>query len=149
MLRSVLLFSCLAAPLSGCIGDLVELTPKDQGTNNNPDLSMGGGGGDGGGGGNPVFNPDIFNDIVSLGCTSGGCHGGTTPPVLKNMTDPTTMMANYTNFTADANMGAGSLVLTKNLAGNGVSHGGGKAFPSTSDPVYMRWLAWINAGNPQ
>ncbi len=153
MRRSTLILAALFA--SGCVGDLVELTPPGAADlagavvnadlagpgNNNPD-----------GGGTPQsvhFTPDIQTDIHNLGCAAAACHGGTQVPQLKDpAADTATQMANYTNFTAEANQGANSPVLSENLAGNGVTHSGGKAFASASDPVYVRWLAWINAGNP-
>ena len=91
------------------------------------------------------FNPDIETDIENLGCSNAACHGGAQTPVLKNGQ----AAANYTNFVMDAMSGANSLVLTKNLQGSGMTHAGGIKFTSTSDPVYQRWLKWINAGNPQ
>jgi hypothetical protein len=43
--------------------------------------------------------------------------------------------------------GATSLSLTTGLVGSG--HTGGTYFPGgTSDPMYVKWLAWINAGAP-
>lgn len=145
--HTLLILSFAAA---GCVGDLVEI-----GGNNGADLSTGGGspdlagmnggGGDGGSTQSVHFSPDIETDIENLGCTASVCHGGSQIPVLKNGA----AMMNYTNFKADAMTGENSPVLTKNLQGSGVTHGGGSKFQSTSDPVYVRWLAWINAGNPQ
>jgi hypothetical protein len=129
---------------SGCIGDLVD-TPTSR------DASMHDGGtiqtGDGGGG--PVTFAEVMGDAVGLGCAASSCHGGTQPPHLAEATDAPSMMANYSAFVADANMGASSLVLSKNLARNGINHAGGKPFADTTDPIYVRWLDWINQGNPQ
>jgi hypothetical protein len=132
---------------TGCVGDLVELTPVNKDAAGGADQA-GGGGGDGGGGA-PRFNPDINTDIHNLGCAAATCHGGTQVPILHDGTDTNTVMMNYVNFTADANTGESSPVLTKNLTTSGVTHGGGKNFATTADPIYVRWLAWINAGNPE
>jgi hypothetical protein len=158
MLTGLMLFS------AACVGDIVPLPERGQdgggGGNGN---GTGGGNGNGTGGGNgngsggatddmgsaaPPTNVTfsaIEADIEAKSCTIAACHGGTQTPVLKNG-DVTN---NYTNFKMFATTGDQSLVLTKNLAGSGVSHGGGSAFPSNTDAIYVRWLAWINAGNPQ
>jgi hypothetical protein len=145
--------------MSGCVGDLVELTPgartdMAQPPQAQPDLS---GGGTTGGGGNadlaepaPHFNPTIQADVDSLGCSAASCHGGTQVPVLKRL--PITQAdidANYAAFKAEAMNGAQSNILVKNLAGSGVSHTGGSSFTNTQDAVYQRWLAWINGGTPE
>jgi hypothetical protein len=59
------------------------------------------------------------------------------------------LMANYMAFSSYANSGATSLVLTDNLppSAGGTPHPATK-FTGTSDPVYQRWLGWINAGKP-
>jgi len=140
--------------LTGCVGDLVELTPpmhQDAGTTPQPDLSNGNPNPGSDGGGTPQsvkFNPDINTDIQNLGCAAAACHGGTQIPLLKSATDTASINANYSAFTAEANTGANSPVLTKNLNNSGVTHTGGKPFTDTSNAVYQRWLGWINAGNP-
>ncbi len=151
--------------LSGCVGDLVELTPGsaplksgDMAQTQAADLTSAGSN-DGGAGGNADmaqaaalvhFDPTIQADIDSLGCAASSCHGGTQVPLLVatpiSATDKTN---NYDHFKAEAMMGAMSNVLVKNLAGSGVTHTGGSNFASTQDPIYQRWLAWINQGNPQ
>jgi hypothetical protein len=150
--------------LSGCVGDLVELTPGPL-TGSTSDMAQASTGGTGGttgggttaGGGSadlavaaPHFNPTIQADIDALGCSAASCHGGAQTPVLKRMpiaaADITT---NYDDFKAEAMNGAQSNILVKNLAGSGVTHTGGSSFASTSDPIYQRWLAWINAGTPE
>ena len=159
MLRLALLFL-----LTGCVGDLVELTPGSKGDmaqapQPQPDLAEPPASPDGGGGGDvdlaqPVqtlhFDPTIQADIDNLGCSASSCHGGTQVPVLKRL--PATdadKTANYNAFKAEAMNGANSNVLVKNLAGSGVTHTGGSSFASTQDPIYQRWLTWINEGNPQ
>ena len=141
VMRRPALTACLALA-AGCVGDLVELAPpsRDAGPPGMSDMVVNR---------NVKFNPDIEMDINTIGCSVISCHGGTQLMVLKNASDTPTIMMNYTQFLAYANMGASSQVLTKNLAGDMVSHSGGKPFASTSDPVYARWLAWIMAGNPQ
>jgi hypothetical protein len=140
--------------LTGCVGDLVELTPPmhpDAGATPQPDLSNGNPNPGSDGGGTPQsvkFNPDINNDILMLGCAAATCHGGTQVPLLKNASDATSIMANYNSFTPLANTGANSPVLTENLSTSGITHTGGKPFADTSNAVYQRWLGWINAGNP-
>ncbi len=91
----------------------------------------------------------IVSDVTALGCAAASCHGGTQPPVLKDAPDAATRMSTYLAFVGAASSGAASTVLTKNLAGDGVTHLGGKPFASTSDGVYQRWLGWITLGNPQ
>jgi hypothetical protein len=104
---------------------------------------------------NAYFNPDIQNDLDTLGCTgAGACHGGNGSPAITKM--PTTLAAwqqNYEDIHIDCSTGdclgggATSLLLTKPLQG-GPAHTGTKPFASTSDPIYQRWLTWIAAGAP-
>ena len=139
--------------LAGCVGDLHDLGGgSDGGMQQGADLSQSGGqdlaGSNPDGGMMPQaakFDPDINNDIMVLGCTATACHGGTQIPILKDGA----VAMNYTDFKAEATLGEGSPVLTKNLAGSGVTHGGGSKFQTKADPIYARWLAWINAGAPQ
>jgi hypothetical protein len=100
------------------------------------------------------FDPDVQADLDALGCTASACHGATASPVIAAMpsvvADWTT---NYSDIRADCTTldciggGASSLLLTKPLQGS-IAHSGTKPFASTSDPVYRRWLAWIDAGAP-
>ena len=144
--------------MSGCVGDLVELTPGQRTADMantpvgpSPDLSQG-----------PTqqpadmaqppphFNPTIQADIDSLGCTASSCHGGTQVPVLKRLPTATAdITANYNAFKAEAMNGEMSNILTKNLAGSGVTHTGGSSFANKQDAIYQRWLAWINGGTPE
>jgi hypothetical protein len=150
--RSRMLFLVVAAAmLPACTGELVELTPTAKRDLSTASADLGpapdGDGTDGMPA--PRFDPDLQNDINRLGCGSSSCHGGSTAPILKaNPVSAADKTANYDNFKARAMAGEISLVLTKNLEASGVSHAGGKSFPSTSDATYRRWLAWINAGNP-
>lgn len=139
---AALLFA-VALGASGCLGDLVPYSapaPAPRATDD--------GGASPDAGGPIVFQPDIMADATRLGCPA--CHNGTTAP-MKLIPAPqsgTDWGANYGEFSMRAMSGASSLVLTKNLAGSGVSHGGGAPFTSTSDPTYVRWLGWIDAGSP-
>lgn len=135
------LFFAVALGGSGCLGDLVPYSAPA------PVIADDAGAPDDAGG-PVVFQPDIMNDATRLGCPS--CHNGTSAP-MKLIPAPqsgTDWSANYAEFSMRASSGAQSLVLTKNLAGSGASHGGGTPFTSTSDPTYVRWLAWIGAGSP-
>lgn len=143
--------------VSACTGDLVEIGPGSKadmagtGGNGGDDMAMAQGGGDGGGQSSVKFSPDIQADIDSKGCTNTACHGGTTnPPQLKAMaTAQADIDANYMGFTMNCNTTSPdqSNVLKTMLPGGG--HAGGQQFASTSDPIYMRWLAWIQAGEPK
>ena len=156
MLRLALLVATLST--AGCVGDLVEQSAQlrqDLGPlPGNPDLAQASTA-DGplqqtDGGTATRFDPTIQNDVNALGCAASSCHGGTqTPVMVRTPVSPADKTANYTNFKMFAAMGEMSLVLTKNLAGSGVTHTGGSAFATKSDATYQRWLAWINAGNPQ
>jgi hypothetical protein len=140
---------------SGCVGDIVELTPgarADMTQGSLPDLTSPQPDAGGGDLAQPVahFNPTLQADVDTLGCSAASCHGGTQVPVLRRM--PITQAdidANYNAFKAEAQAGEQSKILTKNLAGSGVTHTGGSSFASTSDPIYQRWLAWINGGMPE
>jgi len=98
----------------------------------------------------PKFNPTLQADIDSLGCSAASCHGGTQVPVLKRLpVAQADIDANYAAFKGEANMGELSNILTKNLAGSGVTHTGGSSFANKQDAIYQRWLAWINGGTPE
>ena len=137
---AALLFA-VALGTSGCLGDLVPYSPPPA-----PALTDDGGAPEDAAG-PVVFQPVIMADLTRLGCPS--CHNGAPPmkliPAPQSGTD---WSANYAEFSMRAASGAMSLVLTKNLQGSGVSHGGGAPFSSTSDPTYVRWLGWIDAGAP-
>src|SRR5258705_310157 len=78
-MRSGLLFLGICLGTSGCVGDLIEITPgatRNDGGAAGPDLSYNT---------MPKFFPDIQADIDVLGCTSAACHGGTQVPNLKQM----------------------------------------------------------------
>jgi hypothetical protein len=126
------------------------------------DTSSGGGGdmavasGDQASGGTAAvyFNPDVQRDLDTLGCTISACHGSSASPVIVAMpTSTSDWTTNYGNIHTDCTTldclggGASSLLLTKPLQGS-VVHTGTKPFASTDDPVYQRWLAWIDAGAP-
>jgi hypothetical protein len=136
---------------AGCVGDLIELSPtpnKTDGGAGTADLAQPGQ--EGGATLMPKFFPDIQGDIEGFGCTASSCHGGTQVPIEKS--GPTTQAdkdANYMGFHQRAMAGAMSLVLLKTLAGSGTSHSGGSFFTTTSDPKYVKWLAWINSGAPE
>jgi hypothetical protein len=143
----------LIGSMTGCVGDLVELTPQKPGDMAGMQPATDGPTGnpspDGGTPQSVKFDPDIQADITTLGCANQGCHGGTTNvPVLGPANNAQAIMANYTAFVAQANNGANSPVLTNNLNNDGVTHTGGKPFMDTTNAVYQRWLGWINAGNP-
>ena len=156
--RNRMLRFAIVLLMSGCVGDLVELTPGSKTTvdmantqveqpdlagmqqQETPDMAQP----------PPHFNPTIQADVDSLGCTASSCHGGTQVPVLKRLpTAQADIDANYAAFKGEANMGELSNILTKNLAGSGVTHTGGSSFVNKQDAVYQRWLAWINGGTPE
>lgn len=96
------------------------------------------------------FIPDIQADIDAKSCSAAACHGSSNPPTLKAMpTQQADIDTNYIGFTANCDTGAPdqSNVLKTMLPGGG--HAGGQEFASTSDPVYQRWLRWIQAGEPK
>ena len=126
---------------AGCVGDLIDLTPRDGG--GLADLT-GGGNPDMAGGGTLSFATDINKDVTSpMGtCSASTCHGGTQIPLLKD----NDAANNYTNFKAECNatMPAMSAVLTKGLPG--AAHTGGSYFTGTNDAKYTKWLNWISGG---
>jgi hypothetical protein len=130
----------------GCIGDIIEAQPS--GMKPSPDMTSPGGG--------AVTFSTIQADIDSAtvpACSSGACHGGGQPPVLKPVTDAAySLQANYDSFMADVSTAnpTSSKVLTKNLPSGG--HAPGDLFTpkgGTDSDVYKRWLAWIQAGAPK
>lgn len=105
----------------------------------------------------PRFAPDIQSDIDRLNCASSSCHGvtpGLYMPILQAMPGTAVEQQNYTNLLVDimdAPNEAMSLILTKNLAGNGVTHAGSaniKPFADTNDPTYQKWLHWLANKHP-
>jgi hypothetical protein len=137
----------------GCTGDLVEIGPgarADMSGMAPADMAQAGGGEMGPS--NLKFFPDIQMDIETKTCSLGACHGMNQAPIFKPMAQLATQAdkdLNYNNFKSVVNLTAPdqSLVLTRPLPGSG--HGGGTQFQNTQDPVYQRWLGWIQAGAPQ
>lgn len=122
---------------SGCIGDVVDITHPmggDMGTHDMNPVTT------------PKFIPDILMDINMLGCP--GCHSMGQTPVLKGTAGNED--ADYASFTGKANMAESSPVLQQNLMGStaGAAHPV-HPFADTTNATYLRWLAWINAGNPK
>jgi hypothetical protein len=139
--------------LGGCTGDLVELAVGGR-----QDMSFAGvdmaQGNNGEMGPNAKFFPDIQMDLDTKGCTIATCHGGTQTPVVKANATGAQIDTNYNDFLntcvqgkcVDTTNPAASLVLTKNIT---PGHSGGAQLSNTSDPTYMKWLAWIQAGAPK
>lgn len=95
-------------------------------------------------------------------CATSGCHddvtmaadlvlgGSTTVPNdvhAEILTGGMTELAGGPAVVNTAN-DAQSTLLTEPLEGSGVTHGGGKQFPSTADDGYRTILGWIEAGAP-
>jgi hypothetical protein len=134
--------------LTGCVGDLVELTPRDFAGTGGGDMATTGTD-DMGGGGAVSFATGINPDLVTgaFNCTSASCHGGVQVPVLKD--GAAEIMNNYMAAKVRATNGATSLWLTKMLpvAEGGVTHLGGNAyFPNKQDAKYVKWLSWVTGG---
>lgn len=104
---------------------------------------------------------DIYKDLdagTGLGCTNqvSGCHGGTNPTGLMALQDMSAqdmakLMANYTQVKERVDTAAptNSKLITKPLDLNqgGVAHVGGNFYlPDTSNPMYQRWLCWVQLG---
>jgi hypothetical protein len=131
-------FALLMLPLAACTGDLVDI---GQNAGGNPDMAQPPGG-------DlalqaATFDPTIESDINTLGCP--GCHSNGQMPVMKG----NDVNADYTAFTAQANTGENSPVLTATLAGSTDTAHPSKPFADKTNATYQRWLAWINAGNPK
>jgi len=139
----------------GCTGDITDLKMMSGGG----DMAMNGNGDMTGStddmGGTPddsmmpqsvKFTPDIENDLNTFGCP--GCHMPGSGRTL--LVTGTNVDSDYTSFTAQANNGANSPVLTVNLP---VAAGGTDGahpvhpFTDTTNATYVKWLGWINAGN--
>lgn len=144
---------------SGCTGDLVEIganaAKRDLSGSLMPDLAQHGGGEMGP---SAKFFPDIQMDLDSKtapACSAGACHGtngnGSVMYVKPQATAQADIDANYMRVMNEVNTTspAQSPLLTNPVAGSMVMHTGGKLFPSTSDPTYVKWLAWIQAGAPK
>jgi hypothetical protein len=136
---------CAALVLAGgCVGRITDLSPAPA----DPDAAAPAT--DDGAAVGVTFYPTIAADIDALGCSNASCHGGAAPMhLVAGASSATDRAQTYDAFRAHAMSGESSPVLVKNLAGSGVAHGGGSNFASTSDPIYRRWLAWIQAGDPQ
>jgi hypothetical protein len=106
---------------------------------------------------------DINNDIdvaPGLGCTTpaASCHGTTMPSGIMQLVamaagNMTELMANYNQVKMQCNLSnpTQSLFLLKPLAisAGGVQHTGGNSyFMNTQNPMYQRWLYWIQLGAP-
>lgn len=104
---------------------------------------------------------DIYKDLdvgTGLSCTNqlSPCHGGTNPTGLMALQDMAAqdmakLMANYTQVVArvDMNNPSNSKLLTKplDLGQGGTPHVGGNSyFPDKSNPMYQRWLIWVQLG---
>jgi hypothetical protein len=143
--------------LIGCVGDLVEI----KGSTSNDDMNAEVDAGQDmdvvelGPPVTPHFFPDIQADLDAKNCAIAGCHlaGSQMPTLVKSPTTQADKDANYNNIKAiaiDATAMSDptkSALLLKLLPG--ATHGGGVLLPSTSDPVYKRWLAWIAGGGPK
>jgi hypothetical protein len=110
-----------------------------------------------GGGAVALGFAEVQAGLDTKGCTSSACHGGLQTPQLKAA--PATdadKMASFNAFKIGCTQGlcvnpvtpTASLVLQKPLAGSPLTHAGGKLFADFNDPVYVKWLAWIQAGAP-
>jgi hypothetical protein len=142
-----------AYAMVGCVGELKELLPSDDMSGSAlPDLPVG-----------PKemgpsgikFFPTIQADLTSKNCGIGGCHLNSTPlpGFVKSPATPADEDLNYTSFsTAALNLNGTtdpdqSQVLKVMLPGGG--HGGGTMLASKTDPMYVRWRAWIADGGPR
>jgi hypothetical protein len=132
----------LALASAGCVGNLWELPSHADGGAPAEDLLACA---PGAMPQNVHFQPDIEMDLERLGCAAAVCHGGTKAPFLKDGN----VDGNYANFSALAKMGAMSPILAHLLRDAVPPHGGGVLFSSTCDPMYAKWLAWIEAGAPR
>src|SRR4051812_48949007 len=101
--------------LSGCVGDIVELTPgaRTDMAHGVVDLTPPNGNEDMGGTAAdlaqaaPHFSPTLQSDIDSLGCSAASCHGGTQVPILKRLpVAQADIDANYNAFKAESGQGA-------------------------------------------
>lgn len=144
---ALVLFAC------SCTGDLVDIGPGARpdlsGNLGSRDMAQGGGGEMG-----PTakFFPDIQMDVDRLGCTIAACHGGTQIPVMKMNAVAGTGDANYASVVpGEVNTTTPSMspFLTKPTNGSGVLHSGTKPIGGTTDPTYIKWLNWIQAGAPK
>jgi hypothetical protein len=141
--------------LCSCTGDLVELGAGSRadlsGSFGSHDMAQGGGGEMGP---SAKFFPDIQNDVDRLGCTIGACHGngtGTALTMKMGVTAQADIDANYMHVMNDVNTTSPSQspFLQKPTNGSGVLHSGTKPIGGPSDPTYIKWLNWIQAGAPK
>jgi hypothetical protein len=94
------------------------------------------------------FDPDIQSTMDIIGCSSGDCHGANDTPM--HVVPPAqggSVDANYAEVRARTGGGTMSLLLTKPVTGNSVTHEGGKLIAANS-ATFNQWAAWINAGAP-
>ncbi|HEX4457200.1 MAG TPA: hypothetical protein VIA18_04480, partial [Polyangia bacterium] len=155
----------LTVLLAGCTGDLVELGPKT--STSSADMAMAGGSAGGGGtaGGDmttgssgPVTFASIQADLDSKTC-SVSCHNATAGAALNggfilvpHATSAADLATSYAAVQGEINTTtpAMSLLLTNPAGLATPPHTGGMLFTGgTSDPTYVKWLAWITAGAPQ
>jgi len=141
--------------LGGCVGTLEELFPGDSGAGEQVDLAstdtatapveLGPSG--------YKFYADIQADIVTKACAVCHAAGGSPPTFRAAPTDGAEKDTNYTNFSTLAlDLGGTtdpdqSVMLKLMLPGGG--HAGSTQLPSTTDPMYIRWRAWIADGGPR
>jgi hypothetical protein len=152
----IFLHGCVIALMAGCTGDLVEIgvgAKQDMSVGAAADMAQGGGGEMG-----PTtakFSPDIQSDLDAKGCTITACHGtsgnGSVMYVKPMATAQADIDTNYMDVMAEINTTAPdqSKLVRFPLAGSGSGHAGTTPFANTSDPTYMKWLAWIQAGAPK
>lgn len=129
--------TCLFALLltvTGCSG---ELQPINSGDN--------GGGADGGASAGMFFRPGIQQDLDTAGCTSTGCHGGTSVPMplAASPSSEDDWRSNYDQVKARAGGSTSSLLVDK-----ATGAGGHVSSMTESEPMIARWRSWIASGSP-
>jgi hypothetical protein len=139
----------------GCTGDLVEINVGAKQDLSFGDVDMAQGGGGEMGPSNVKFFPDITMDMDAKGCTAVACHGtagdGSVMTVKMGTTAQADIDAGYASVMNEINTTSAmqSPFLLNPLVGSGSGHAGTTPFASTSDPTYVKWLAWIQAGAPK
>jgi hypothetical protein len=143
------------AIMAGCTGDLVELTAgsPDMSAGAAADMAQAGGGELGPS--SVKFSPDIQMDLDAKGCTSVACHGTSGNNSVMYIKPMATAQAdidmNYMDVMNEINTTSPAqspLLIQPGTAGSG--HVGGMVLTmGTSDPTYIKWLAWIQAGAPK
>jgi hypothetical protein len=111
------------------------------------------------GGGTPSATfAEVLMGMDMRGCTNSLCHGGTATPLhlIAMAATPADRMANLKALETSCAGGAGanscidvaapasSFMLIKPTQTN-ITHGGGTVI-MPSEPIYTRWLSWIQAG---